>query len=60
MLNVVIFLVCRNRATHLISSLNDISRLSRRNVFVRQAFPYESLRLCGKTEGPLWRQRSVP
>lgn len=37
MLNVVIFLVCRNRATHLISSLNNISRLSRRNVFVRQA-----------------------
>lgn len=37
MLNVVIFLVCGNRATHLISGLNNISRLSRHNVFVCKA-----------------------
>lgn len=37
MLNVVIFVVCGNRATHLISSLNNISRLSRHNVFVCKA-----------------------
>lgn len=55
MLNVVVFLVCRNRATHLISSLNNISRLSRRSVFVRQARRMNHCVSVERLREPLWR-----